>query len=123
MPRASAIAIMMLTDCSVDLQHVLQEEQRVELAAVPHHGLAGGEAEQREQRDLGVLPLAEGFRQRRLRAACPRPSSCWKAGDSFSCKPDPDRDAEQDDREQERHAPAPGRELASRPISVLDDRG
>ena len=45
----------------VDLEHVLQEEQRVELAGIPHHGLAGGEAEQGEKRDPGVLPLAEGL--------------------------------------------------------------
>ena len=44
---------------AVDLQRLGQEEQRVELAAVPHHRLAGGAAEQREQRDLGVLPAAE----------------------------------------------------------------
>ena len=51
---------------AVDLDHVLQEEQRVELARVPDHGLAGGEAEQGDQRDLAVLPVAEGFAQRRL---------------------------------------------------------
>ena len=48
------------------LERLRQEEQRVELAAVPHHRLAGGGAEQREDRDLGVRPLAEGFRQRPL---------------------------------------------------------
>ena len=43
-----------------------QEEQRVELARVPHHALAGGEAEQREQRRSSVVPAAERFGQRRL---------------------------------------------------------
>ena len=50
----------------VDLQNALQEEQRVELARVPDHRLAGDEAEQRDDDHLRVLPLAEGFRQRRL---------------------------------------------------------
>ena len=46
---------------AVDLQRLGQEEQGVELARVPDHGLAGGAAEQREERDLGVLPPAEGL--------------------------------------------------------------
>ncbi len=67
----------------VDLQHVLQEEQRVELAGVPHHRLAGGQAEQSEKRDPGVLPLAEGFDSGALE---PLPSSFMrrKVGDLFS---------------------------------------
>ena len=52
----------------VDLQHVLQEEQRIELAGIPDDGLTDDRAEQGEKRDLGVLPLTEGFGQRRLRA-------------------------------------------------------
>ena len=47
-PRSSAIAIMMLTDTSVHLEHVLQEEQSVELAIVPDHGLTCRKAEQRQ---------------------------------------------------------------------------
>ena len=56
------MATMMLADCAVDLQNVLQEEQRVELAGIPDDGLAGDGAEQCEKRDLGISPLAEGFR-------------------------------------------------------------
>ena len=59
----------------IDLQDRLKEEQRVELAGVPDHGLAGGEAEQGEERPLGVAPLAERLGERRLRDRCPRPSS------------------------------------------------
>ena len=50
-----------------NLERLGQEEQRIELAAVPNHRLAGGGAEQSEDRDLGVAPLGESFRQRPLR--------------------------------------------------------
>ena len=45
----------------VDLERDGQEEQRVELAGVPDHALTGRRAEQREEHDLEVAPLAEGF--------------------------------------------------------------
>jgi hypothetical protein len=44
---------------SVHLQRLRQEEERVELARVPDHRLARRKAEQREDHDLQVLPLAE----------------------------------------------------------------
>ena len=68
----------------VDLQRLRQEEQRVELAGVPHHRLPGGEAEQREQHDLEVAPLAERLRSAAPSRSCPRPSSAGTAGDSLS---------------------------------------
>jgi hypothetical protein len=43
----------------VDLEHVLQEDQRVELSRVPDHRLPRRGAEQHEQDDLPVLPVAE----------------------------------------------------------------
>ena len=55
----------------VELQHLLEEEQRVELAAVPDNRLAGSRTEQREDHELEVRPGAKGFSQRRLGQACP----------------------------------------------------
>src|ERR1700738_2344434 len=48
------------------LERVHQEYAGVELAAVPDHGLAGREAEQSDDSDLSVLPIAESLGQRRL---------------------------------------------------------
>src|SRR5208283_419676 len=53
----------------VDLQGLGEEEIGIKQAGVPDHGLAGGAAEQRDQGDPGVAPLAKGFRYRRARAA------------------------------------------------------
>ena len=97
----------------IELQRLGEEEQGVELARVPHHRLAGGAAEQGEDRDLGVLPPAEGLAQRRLGALALR----LDAGEGrrlLELQADPDRHAEQDDRQQERDAPAPLGELLRR---------
>src|SRR5215204_5766970 len=66
-PIASEIAIM-ICESTAGTFSVWEEEQRVELSAVPHDRFAGGGAKQRQQRDLGVGPLAERFRQRPLRS-------------------------------------------------------
>jgi hypothetical protein len=103
------MAIMMLTD-SVDLEHVLQEEQGVELAGVPDHGLAGGEAEQREQAILAFFhwPKASDSGALELLALFLH----LLEGRRFVQRhADPDRDAEQHDRDEERNAPAPGGEV------------
>ena len=68
--------------CAVDRRHLDrlgQEEQRVELSAVPDDRLAGGRAEQREDRDLGVRPAGRRLPSAALRAACPPPSSSGTA--------------------------------------------
>ena len=87
-------------------QRLRQEEQRIELPAVPDHGFAGGGTEQREDRDLGIRPIAESFRQRRLE---PLPSAFMRLEHRgfIQLEPDPDRHREQDCGEQERNAPAP----------------
>ena len=94
-----------------------QEEQRVELSAVPDDRFAGGGAEQREDRDLGVRPVAERFRQRRLRAFAFL-LHLLEQRRLVELQPDPDRDAKQDGREQERNAPAPVGEGRLRPCAV-----
>src|SRR5262249_55904052 len=58
-------------DLGVDRRHfqgLSEEEQSIELAAVPDYGLTGGGAEQSQDRDLEVLPTTKGFRQRALGA-------------------------------------------------------
>ncbi|MGY3510032.1 hypothetical protein ACVIQY_003007 [Bradyrhizobium sp. USDA 3051] len=95
---------------AVDLEDRLQEEQRVELASVPDHALAHHAAKQRQQHELAVLPVAEGFRQRGLRAL-PLVLHLLEDRGFVEAKPDPDRDAEQQHRDQERNAPAPSCEV------------
>ena len=51
---------------AIDLQYLFQEEQRVELPRIPDHGLTGGEARQRQDHQLEVLLVGEGFGQRLL---------------------------------------------------------
>ena len=66
----------------VDLQDVLQEEQRVELAGVPDHRLAGDEAEQGEQRDLERSPTGRKPRVSGAFELLPSSFIFWKAGRS-----------------------------------------
>ena len=82
-PISSADADQRVGDEVVELERDLQEEQRVELAGVPDHALAGGGAEQREQHVLVVGVAQEALGQRRLE---PRPSAFIrrKTGDSLS---------------------------------------
>ena len=93
-----------------NLERLGQEEQRVELTAVPHDRLAGGGAEQGEDGDLGVAPLAESFRERPLRllAFLDHPLEQRRF---IELQSDPDRDREQHRRKQERDAPAPVAEI------------
>src|SRR5262249_37181015 len=83
-----------------------KEDRGEDLPAVPDHGFAGGGAEQREDRDLGVRPLSEGLAQRPLRglAFLLHPLEYRRL---VQAQADPDRDDEQDAGEQERNAPAP----------------
>ena len=50
----------------IDLQNLLEEEQCIELPAVPHHSLTCSSTEQREQHHLEIAPLTEGLTERRL---------------------------------------------------------
>jgi len=51
----------------IHLKHLLQEEECVELPAVPHHRLPRGCAEEGEQHELQARAIAERFLERRLR--------------------------------------------------------
>ncbi len=106
----------------VELQRVLQEEERVELARVPDDALAGRRAEQRDQHDAGVAPLPEALGQRRAREL----ALGLHFGEHrrlLQAQPDVDRDREQHDGDQERDTPAPGLErlLAEAEAAGEDD--
>src|SRR6185295_5966141 len=91
---------------TVDLKDRLQEEQRVELAGVPDHALAHHAADQGNEDELGVAPVGEGFGQRGL-GALTLVLHLLEDRRFVQFQPDDDGHAEQDNRQQERDAPAP----------------
>ncbi len=90
----------------VHLELLREEEERIELARVPDHRLAGGEADQRQDHDLQVLPLAERFAQWRL-GGLALGLHALEGGRLRQREPDPQRHAQQQDGNEERDAPAP----------------
>ena len=94
----------------VHLERLREEEQGVELPRVPHHRLARREPEQREQHDLEVAPPRERFGERRLRRLA-LVLHLLEQRRFVQLEPDPHRDAQQDERHQERDPPAPRLEL------------
>ena len=83
-PISSDAAISRLAVVRVDLQRLRQEEQRVELARVPDHGLAGGQAEQREEHDLAGSSSWPNDSVSGAFEVLPSAFIFWNAGDSFS---------------------------------------
>ena len=106
---ASETAIRMFGRHGVDLEGLGEEEEGVELARIPHHGFAGGGAEQGQDGDLGIGPVAEGFGERRLRALALF-LHLLEHGRFGELHADPDRHRQQHGREQERQPPAPRHE-------------
>ena len=105
-------------DLRVDRRHLDrlgQEEQRVELSAVPHHRLAGGGAEQRQDARSWHSTTGRRLRSAAASTSCPLPAILLEQRRFVELEPDPDRDREQDGREQERNAPAPVAERLLRP--------
>src|SRR5690606_38418829 len=94
----------------LDLQDLFEEEERVELPAVPDDRLTRRRAEQRQNDDLEIAPFSERLGQRGLRELALR-LDFQERGRFLQLQPDVDGDREQDDREQERNAPAPHVEL------------
>src|SRR5262249_34284908 len=84
--------------------------------------LARGRAEEREQNDLEVLPLPEAFLERSL-APLPLRLHARKHRRLVELEPDVNRDAEQDERNQERYPPTPALEASFRhsPAAEPDD--
>ncbi len=93
----------------IDMQQVLQEEQRVKLTAIPDDALTGDQAKQGQQHDLQVFPLQEGLGEWRLGQAAFVLHRLENRA-FIELHANPHRHQQQDDREQERHAPAPGLE-------------
>ena len=81
-----------------NLESLRQEEQRIELAAIPHHGFAGGGAEKCQDRNFQVVPLAEGFQEwpSRLLTLLDHAPEQRRF---IKLEPDPERDCEQDRRQ------------------------
>ena len=63
-PSASAIGDQHVGELPGQVERLLQEGQRVELPGVPDHALPGRRAEQREQHELQVAPVAEALLDR-----------------------------------------------------------
>ncbi len=105
--------IRMLAVVGVDLQRLRQEEQRVELTRVPDHGLAGGQAEQREDHDLQILPSGQMLRSSGAFEVLPSALMRGNTGDSFSCRRIHTEIASRTIDSEERNAPAPGGEASS----------
>ncbi len=103
------------------LQRLRQEEERVELTAVPDDGLARRRPEQCEQHDAARSAIARTIRSAAPSNGWPSAFICWNIGDSCELQADVDRDREQHDREQERNAPAPGLEIGAEPLPAEQD--
>ena len=67
---ASAIDIEQVGRLPVELEHALQEGERVELARVPDDALTRGDAEQREQHVAQVERIGEALLERVASSSC-----------------------------------------------------
>jgi hypothetical protein len=107
----------------LDLQCLRQEEQRVELARVPDHGLAGGQA---TSAMITIFRLRHSPKDSVSGALEVLPSSFifLKGRRLVHAEPDPHADGEQEHRDQEGDAPAPGGEglLAHQGAGAEDDQ-
>src|SRR5581483_9891186 len=104
----------------IDLERLAEEEQRIKLAAVPHHGLSRRRAEQREQHDLEIVPAHERFLQRGRRPA-PLGFHLLEQRRFLQLQADVDRNQQQEERQPERDAPAPGLEIGARRRAAEQD--
>ena len=87
-----------------------QEEQGIELARVPDHSLAGGRADEREEDDLRVAPVGEALGERRL-GRLALALDLLEHRRLLQPQPDIDGEDQQEQRDEERDAPAPCGEL------------
>src|SRR5262249_16293121 len=83
-----------------------EKEQRIELPRVPDHPLPGGRAKQREKHDLPVLPIREAFGERSFGSRA-FTLDLLEHGRLFQVEPDVDGENQQEQRYEERDAPAP----------------
>ena len=109
-PMTSEMRDQHVGDLIVELERDLKKEQRVELARVPDHALAGRGAEQREQHELAVASSWRSFGERRL-GGLAFALDLLEHRRLFQLEPDVDREDQQEQRNPERDAPAPLGEL------------
>ena len=102
------------------LECLRDEEERVELAGVPDHGLTGGTAEQRHDHDLEVVPACEGLGQRRL-GSLALFLHAQEDRRLVELHADINRDHQQQDGEQEGNAPAPNIEVLAEQFAAAKD--
>ena len=92
---------------AINAQGLFQKEQRVELPCIPDHRLSHHRAQQRDDHPTQVAPFGEGFGQRCLRRGAFLLHFLEDRA-FIELHADPHRNAQQNDRDQERQAPAPG---------------
>src|SRR5262249_27513652 len=84
----------------------LQIEQRVELPGIPNDSLSCGGAEQRNNNQLQILPMREGFFQR-LGRRHPGAPDVLENSRLFHSQTNVERDRNKKNRDEEGNAPAP----------------
>ncbi|MNX70399.1 hypothetical protein D3C86_1016480 [compost metagenome] len=91
---------------AIYLERLGKEEHGVELACVPHDGLAHYHPKKRQQDDTEVLPLPEGFRNWCFRRRA-FPLHPLELGRLMKRQADSQGNEQQQEGEQKRNAPAP----------------
>src|SRR6185437_6296897 len=98
----------------------LEEEERVELPAIPDHGLPRSRTEQREEHETQSRLVREGFLERRARELTPG-LDVEERGRFLQLEANVERDRDQHDREQERNAPSVRREGVAKEPAARED--
>src|SRR5262249_6172718 len=104
----------------VQLEDVLQEEERLELPGVPDNALPCRRAEEREEDELVVRIVEEALGERALGGAV-LALDAEEDRRFLELQPNVDREREEDRGEQERDAPAPRREGLLRELEAADE--
>ena len=91
----------------INLDHVLNEKQRVELPRIPDHRLPRRQPKQRDQGDFAVLPVAKRLAQRRFGCGT-FVFHLFERRRLVHLQPDIQRNRQQNSRPQKRYPPAPG---------------
>src|SRR4029077_12919575 len=104
----------------IHLQNRLQIEQGIVLARVTDHALSCRGPQQRDQEELEVRPLREGFLQRLCRAHA-RALELRKDRRLLHLEANVKRDDDQDDGNQEGNAPSVALEICRRHVELEED--
>ena len=104
----------------IQLEGLGEKEHHIELRQVESHRLAAVDAEQRDQHHLEIAPVGEGVADRRL-ALLAFGLHAHEGGRFVHRQADPGGDGQQEDRQQERQAPAPDLELVAGQVAADQD--